>query len=93
MCDLLLLRSGEQTDAGDQAGKINKEKNWEEKVNELVSFVRSKSTTPRIDKRKKKRNTNDLRNPCGQMKITQGATKSQKDQQHVGSKKKKNRYT
>jgi len=55
VCNLLLLRSGKQTDAGDQAGKINKQKNWEEKVNELVSFVRSKSTTPRIDKRERRK--------------------------------------
>jgi hypothetical protein len=61
VCDLLLLCSGEQTDPcqGDsQAGKINKTKKiGKRRVNELLSFVRSKSTTPRIDKRKKKRGT------------------------------------
>jgi len=53
--------------------------------------VRSKSTTPRIDKRggKIRRNTNDLRDPCEQMKTTQDVKKRRKKYQpHVGSKEK-----
>jgi hypothetical protein len=55
--NLLLLCSGKQSDPGDsRAGKINKPKKMgKRRVNELVSFVRSKSTTPRIDKSEKKK--------------------------------------
>ena len=100
VCDLLLLRSGEQTDAGEQVGKINKQKNWEEKVNELVSFVRSKSTTPRIDKRGEKGGT---QRPAGPVRTNEshtgcnektGGERKKNISSMLGAKRgEKNRYT